>query len=171
VRRQVTEAHPDERSPPMDSVGPLKGISTRGGGGGLKMSDDPMDAVKGLQPPQFQNARLCGARTKSGKPCRSPATKKGRCRLHGGARGSGGPLGERSGQFRHGERTKAAMAERGRFEIPHRNSLLPYLRCAIYSTRSRRPPEQSIAGTSKTIRGQPRSGSRQSCSAERSTQY
>jgi hypothetical protein len=27
----------------------------------------------------------CGARTKSGKPCRSPATKKGRCRLHGGS--------------------------------------------------------------------------------------
>ncbi len=26
-------------------------------------------------------ARRCGARTKSGKPCRSPATTKGRCRL------------------------------------------------------------------------------------------
>jgi len=39
--------------------------------------------------------------------CRSPATKKGRCRLHGGASGSGGP----PGQYRHGERTKAAIAE------------------------------------------------------------
>ena len=28
------------------------------------------------QPVQFQTARQCGARTKSGKPCRSPATKK-----------------------------------------------------------------------------------------------
>jgi hypothetical protein len=48
-------------------------------------------------------------------PCdrefQSPATKKGRCRLHGGASGSGGPLGERNGQYRHGERTKAAIAE------------------------------------------------------------
>jgi hypothetical protein len=39
-------------------------------------------------------------------------TKKGRCRLHGGASGSGGPPGERNGQYRHGERTKAAIAER-----------------------------------------------------------
>jgi hypothetical protein len=29
---------------------------------------------------------------------RSPATKKGRCRLHGGASGSGGPPGERKGR-------------------------------------------------------------------------
>jgi hypothetical protein len=56
-----------------------------------------------------------GARTKSGKPCRSPATKKGRCRLHGGASGSGGPAGERNGQYRHGERTKGAIAERHKF--------------------------------------------------------
>jgi hypothetical protein len=53
-----------------------------------------------------------GARgTRSGKPCRSPATKKGRCRLHGGANGSGGPPGERNGQYRHGDRAKAAFAE------------------------------------------------------------
>jgi hypothetical protein len=39
----------------------------------------------------------------------SPATKKGRCRLHGGASGSGGPPGKRNGQYRHGERTKAAI--------------------------------------------------------------
>jgi hypothetical protein len=53
-----------------------------------------------------------GARgTRSGKPCRSPATKKGRCRLHGGANGSGGPPGERNGQYRHGDRAKAAIAE------------------------------------------------------------
>jgi len=51
-----------------------------------------------------------GARTRSGKPCRSPATKKGRCRLNGGAKGSGGPPGERNGQYRHGEGTKAAIA-------------------------------------------------------------
>ena len=64
---------------------------------------------------QFQTARECGARTKSGIPCRSLATKKGRCRLHGGASGSGGPSGERNGQYRHGERTKAAIAEGKKF--------------------------------------------------------
>jgi hypothetical protein len=43
------------------------------------------------------------------------ATKKGCCRLHGGAKGSGGPLGERNNQYRHGERTKAAISERRKF--------------------------------------------------------
>jgi hypothetical protein len=62
-----------------------------------------------------QTARQCGARTRSGKPCRSPATKKGRCRLHGGVSGSGGPPGKRNGQYRHGERTKAAIAEQKKF--------------------------------------------------------
>jgi ABC-type uncharacterized transport system substrate-binding protein len=35
--------------------------------------------------------------------------KKGRCRLHGGASGSGGPPGERNGQYRHGERTSTLL--------------------------------------------------------------
>jgi hypothetical protein len=78
------------------------------------------------QPVQFQKARQCGARTRSGKPCRSPATKKGRCRLHGGASGSGGPPGERNGQYRHGERTKAAIAERQKF-----SALLKLLRAGL----------------------------------------
>jgi hypothetical protein len=78
------------------------------------------------QPVQFQTARQCGARTKSGKPCRSPATKKGRCRLHGGASGSGGPPGKRNGQYRHGERTKAAIAEQQKF-----SALLKMLRAGL----------------------------------------
>src|SRR6266567_7302944 len=36
-------------------------------------------------------------------------------RLHGGASGSGGPSGKRNGQYRHGERTKAAIAEERKF--------------------------------------------------------
>ena len=80
------------------------------------MTSKPMNAAKrNQQPVQFQTARQCGARTKSGKPCRSPETKKGRCRLQGGASGSGGPTGERNGQYRHGERTKIAIAEQQTF--------------------------------------------------------
>jgi len=30
------------------------------------------------------NARRCGAKTRKGTPCKSPAMKNGRCRLHGG---------------------------------------------------------------------------------------
>ena len=35
--------------------------------------------------------------------------------MHGGAKGSGAPSGQRNGQYRHGERTKAAIAELERF--------------------------------------------------------
>ncbi|MFT4059859.1 MAG: HGGxSTG domain-containing protein [Legionella sp.] len=41
----------------------------------------------------FDNAPLCGAKTKrnNGSPCRATAVKgKQRCRIHGGAKGSGG---------------------------------------------------------------------------------
>jgi len=40
---------------------------------------------------------------------------RGRCRLHGGATGSGAPPGERNGQYWHGEWTKGAIAERRKF--------------------------------------------------------
>jgi glucans biosynthesis protein len=72
----------------------------------------------------FETGR--GARTKSGRLCRSPATKKGRCRLHGGASGSGAPPGKRHGQYRHGERTKAAIAEQRKF-----SALLKMLRAGL----------------------------------------
>ena len=54
----------------------------------------------------------CGARTRAGSPCRSPATSKGRCRLHGGAKGSGGPEGMRNGNWRHGGRSNQVLARR-----------------------------------------------------------
>jgi hypothetical protein len=34
--------------------------------------------------PLAQSAPRCGARTRSGGPCRSPAMPNGRCRMHGG---------------------------------------------------------------------------------------
>jgi hypothetical protein len=52
--------------------------------------------------------------------------KKGRYRLHGGASGSGAPPGERNGQYRHGERTKTAIAERQKF-----SALLKMLRAGL----------------------------------------
>jgi hypothetical protein len=46
--------------------------------------------------------------------------------LHGGASGRGGPPGKRNGQYRHDERTKAAIAERRKF-----SALLKMLRDAL----------------------------------------
>jgi hypothetical protein len=54
----------------------------------------------------------CRAHTRSGTPCRSPAVAgKKRCRMHGGAAGSGAPKGNRNA-FKHGLHAKAAVAER-----------------------------------------------------------
>jgi hypothetical protein len=54
----------------------------------------------------------CGAKTRSGKPCRSPAVDgKKRCRMHGGAPGSGAPRGNRNA-VKHGLYTREAIAER-----------------------------------------------------------
>ena len=54
----------------------------------------------------------CGARTRLGTPCQGPATKgKRRCRLHGGANGSGAPEGTSNGNYRHGMRTRKHQEE------------------------------------------------------------
>jgi uncharacterized protein YjcR len=54
----------------------------------------------------------CGARTRSGKFCQSPAVAgKRRCRMHGGAAGSGAPRGNKNA-LKHGIYTREAIAER-----------------------------------------------------------
>ena len=54
----------------------------------------------------------CGARTRSGTSCRSPAVHgKKRCRMHGGAKGSGAPRGNQNA-LKHGHYTKQAIEER-----------------------------------------------------------
>jgi hypothetical protein len=59
------------------------------------------------EPKQLAGARRCGAKTRGargGRPCRAPAVGgRARCRLHGGARGSGGRPGQANGMFRHGK--------------------------------------------------------------------
>ncbi len=60
----------------------------------------------------FDNAPRCGAKTKgnNGEPCRCPAIKgKARCRVHGGAKGSGAPQ-DNMNALKHGETTAAAKA-------------------------------------------------------------
>lgn len=52
--------------------------------------------------PHAQTHKLCGAKTRSGKPCEGLAMANGRCRMHGGnARG-----GVASATFVHGNRSK-----------------------------------------------------------------
>jgi glucans biosynthesis protein len=60
--------------------------------------------------PMRESAR-CGARTRKGTPCQAPAVSgKVRCRMHGGAKGSGAPVGNRNA-VKHGMYTNAALEE------------------------------------------------------------
>jgi uncharacterized protein YjcR len=60
----------------------------------------------------MQASRRCGAKTRSGSACRSPAVHgKKRCRMHGGAAGSGAPKANQNAR-KHGLFTRDAIAER-----------------------------------------------------------
>ena len=62
------------------------------------------------EPSVLAEAPRCHARTRSGAACRSPAVRgKKRCRMHGGAAGSGAPKGN-SNAMRHGARSAAFLA-------------------------------------------------------------
>lgn len=68
----------------------------------------------------------CGAKTRAGTSCRSPAVKgKNRCRMHGGALGTGAPEGNQNA-LKHGLYTREAIAERkalGEFIRQAKNTL------------------------------------------------
>ncbi len=79
-------------------------------------SDHPRNTGPMLSSPR------CGAKTRSGKPCMSPAVgHKKRCRMHGGAPGSGAPRGNQNAR-KHGLYTKAAIEERRQLRVLIRQS-------------------------------------------------
>lgn len=70
-----------------------------------------MSAHPGNPGPMLASPR-CGAKTRTGGECRSPAVHgKKRCRMHGGAPGSGAPTANRNAR-KHGLYTADAIAER-----------------------------------------------------------
>ena len=74
------------------------------------MTDNPM---RPAETGHVSHAIRCGARTRSGAPCKStPVTGRRRCRMHGGADGSGAPQGARNGNYKHGRYTKEVAATR-----------------------------------------------------------
>jgi hypothetical protein len=57
-------------------------------------------------------SQRCGAKTRSGASCRSPAVRgRSRCRMHGGAAGSGASRGNKNAR-KHGLYTREAIAQR-----------------------------------------------------------
>ncbi len=69
----------------------------------------PNPAPKTLQ---LMTSPRCGAKTRAGGSCRAGAVRgRKRCRMHGGAKGSGGQKRNRNAR-RHGLFTKDAITER-----------------------------------------------------------
>lgn len=76
------------------------------------MEPDSMQSQHKRNTAPMLDSPRCGARTRSGSPCRSPAVQgKRRCRMHGGAKGSGAPKAN-SNALKHGTYTKAAFERR-----------------------------------------------------------
>lgn len=74
------------------------------------MSDPACDIGPMLASPR------CGARTRFGSACRAPAVRgKKRCRMHGGAKGSGAPKANRNAR-KHGVFSSDAAVERRRIQ-------------------------------------------------------
>ena len=84
----------------------IVGAVTQGGEGvTAKVRIKPMHR----QPWPMHLSPRCGARTRSGSPCRSPAVKgRRRCRMHGGAAGSGAQAGNRNA-LKHGRYTRELL--------------------------------------------------------------
>lgn len=82
-------------------------------------SPRPHDRPAGARPDAAAVARMlssprCGARTRSGAPCRAPAVAgKARCRKHGGGAGSGGQAGNKNA-WKDGFYSAAEKVERRR---------------------------------------------------------
>jgi hypothetical protein len=78
----------------------------------MKTEINPMQR-QSRQPPSLLCCRRCGAKTRGGSPCQSPAVRgRRRCRMHGGSQGSGAPEGKRNGRYNGGMFTKDAIQDR-----------------------------------------------------------
>jgi glucans biosynthesis protein len=124
----------------MDTLGQMRGRTGRqtiivrkyeehrhvhfdGDPGGRILEPEPMhqseDGLQKTPRPSLTASRLanmaaaprCQAKTRAGGSCRSAVVRgKARCRMHGGAKGSGGQRGKRNGVYKDGAWTNEAKA-------------------------------------------------------------
>ena len=100
------------RGRPPASNGDLIRDGTRVDETGLHMAPEPRHHRRNTGP--MLASPRCGARTRSGEPCRAPAVRgKKVCRMHGGVPGSGAPKGNQNA-LKHGRYTRKAIARRRR---------------------------------------------------------
>lgn len=72
---------------------------------------NPMDRDLSKRVSRMNDTPRCGARTRGGRPCRCPAMRNGKCRIHGGL-SPGAPRGPANGNYRNGYWTREAAEER-----------------------------------------------------------
>jgi hypothetical protein len=80
----------------------------------MKIETNPVQrANTAPEPASLKASPRCGAKTRAGHVCQSPAVKsRKRCRMHGGAVGSGAPKGKGNGSYTTGLFTKEMLNER-----------------------------------------------------------
>lgn len=105
--------------------------------------------LNGNRPGNPNAAARCGARTRKRLPCRAPAMRNGRCRIHGGSstgpRTAEGLARSRRARWKHGRHSAEARAESAGFRALVR---------AIEDLIAReRAAEQRPAGTTHAIAG------------------
>jgi hypothetical protein len=85
---------------------------------------------------------VCGARTRSGEPCdRTPEPDKRRCRLHGGAPGSGAPRGNTNAK-KHGRYSDKSRELRALGRVQIRTENLARAQLAVMNSRARGDPHR-----------------------------
>jgi glucans biosynthesis protein len=97
----------------------------------------------------MQASPRCGAQTRNGEACRAPALRgRTRCRMHGGARGSGAPFGN-GNAVKHGFFTGEAIDERRfvRTALMQAEDLLRQLAPESEAIRNSCESECTTAGT------------------------
>jgi glucans biosynthesis protein len=111
TKSRRTEKSSDQIMRRLDTV--KRGSEPFGPGGNTKFADNPMKRDFATRPRESERTTsTCGAQTRIGTACRRPpVVGRKRCRLHGGL-SPGAPRGFKNGNFKTGDWTSDAIAER-----------------------------------------------------------
>jgi hypothetical protein len=91
----------------------MAAMISEGGAGAGHLPTPPSVPLRPAETGQVPKIARCGAKTRSGAACKSaPVNGRRRCRMHGGAAGSGAPKGCKNGNYKHGRYTQDVAATR-----------------------------------------------------------
>jgi hypothetical protein len=109
VRQNITVSH--EKHIHQHQHVHLEGGGSKNGSQACEPSDSRNGGNNRATPLiEYEGGTALPGRTRRGSLCQCPANKgKSRCRIHGGASGSGAPKGEANGSYKHGAWTVEAV--------------------------------------------------------------